>query len=303
MSYSINGDGAKLSRQITKLSEQNADSLEKLSTGEVFTSRDPRPSDRALAGGLKQKIKSLASAKRGINDGISLLQIAESGFNEISNIINRMKEINLAASSTTISTNERKFLFIEYQALFDEVDRIARTTEFNGIHILNGSDEQRPEEIVIQLHQPMLAGDDNDINILRFSGIKDIDATTEGLFLVDPSTIIDPDEGVERDIAVELMEPENADKYANSYDQALDRLMSFRAEFGAMQTRLQAAANYNAVMEENLSAARSKISDTDYALEVSKLANNNILIQASTSLMSQSEFIARNILSLINNGL
>lgn len=303
MSYSINGDGAKLSRQITKLSEQNADSLEKLSTGEVFTSRDPRPSDRALAGGLKQKIKSLASAKRGINDGISLLQIAESGFNEISNIINRMKEINLAASSTTISTNERKFLFIEYQALFDEVDRIARTTEFNGIHILNGSDEQRPEEIVIQLHQPMLAGDDNDINILRFSGIKDIDATTEGLFLVDPSTIIDPDEGVERDIAVELMEPENPDKYANSYDQALDRLMGFRAEFGAMQTRLQAAANYNAVMEENLSAARSKISDTDYALEVSKLANNNILIQASTSLMSQSEFIARNILSLINNGL
>jgi flagellin len=303
MSYSINGDGAKLGRQITKLSEQNADSLEKLSTGEVFTSRDPRPTDRALASGLKQKIKSLASAKRGINDGISLLQIAESGFNEIGNIITRMKEINLAATNTTISNNERKFLFIEYQALFDEVNRIAKTTEFNGIHILNGADEQRPEEIIIQLYQPMLAGAENDINVLRFSGIKEINATTEGLFLVDPSSIIDPDEGVEREIAVELMEPEDRENFANSYDQALDKLMGYRAEFGAMQTRLQAAANYNAVMEENLSAARSKISDTDYAQEVSKLANNNILIQASTSLMSQSEFIARNILSLINSGL
>ena len=83
--------------------ETNADALEKLSTGTVFTTRDPRPAERSIAEGLEYKLRGLAAAKRNINDAVSLIQTGEAGLNEITNMLLRMKEINATAASTTIS--------------------------------------------------------------------------------------------------------------------------------------------------------------------------------------------------------
>ncbi len=285
---------AKLNNALDKSRRQNSDSLSKLSSGQVFTAEDPRPADRALAEGLEHKLRGLAASKRNINDGISLLQTAESGFSEISNMLIRMKEINTAAASSTLSNQDRKFLFIEYQALHEEVDRIAATTEFNKIPLLDGSNEKVPEELVLRIGDAARStdGDGSDLNTLRFQDLKKVIATTTGLGLKPVADLLaEAEEGIDREDAQELLEAEDS-RYGTVYDEALDKLSGYRAMYGAMQTRLAKAIDYNEVVSENISAARSKIADVDYADEVAKLTQSNILMQTATALMTQNNLAA-----------
>lgn len=284
----------KLNRALDQTRRQASDSLAKLSSGQVFTAEDPRPADRALAEGLEHKLRGLAASKRNINDGISLLQTAESGFSEISNMLMRMKEINTAAASSTLTTQERKFLFIEYQALHQEVDRIAATTEFNSIPLLDGQNEKVPEELVLRVGETFRTDqtEEGDWNTLRFQNLKQVVATTAGLGLKPVADLLaNADEGIEREDAEDLMEPDDS-HFASIYDEALDKLSGFRAMYGAMQTRLAKAIDYNDVVSENIAAARSKIADVDYAEEVAKLTQNNIMMNTTTALLAQNNLAA-----------
>ncbi|NRA64120.1 MAG: flagellin [Pseudobacteriovorax sp.] len=298
----INPNAKKLSNRLMRATRERSNSLEKLSSGKVFTSREPRPSDRALAAGLEFKLKSAAAAKRNINDAISLIQTADSGFNEISNILVRMKEIGTAAATTTVSDKERKYLFIEYEALHKELDRIASTTEFNSIPLMNGENEKTPESLILRVGDPSYSelanNDSGDINEIVFDNLKDIVATTAGLGIKTASDLITEDY-IEIDDAMELIEPED-DEYATVFDQALDRLTNHRASFGAIQARIQRALDVNEVMEENISAAKSKIEDTDYAEEIAKMTQSTILMQANTALVAQTGIGAELGLALIN---
>lgn len=298
----------QLTHQLEKTRQENADSLEKLSSGKVFTAMDPRPADRALAEKLEFRLRSLSASKKNINDAISLLQTAEQGFDEINNIMTRMKEINVTAASTTLNDRDRRYLFIEYEALYDEINRIATTTEFNGIPLLNGLSEKAPERLIFRLDDPFnsegLLEADDDVNVIRFDGLDRVVATTEGLGLSSAKELLmDSEEegGIELEDAEELMLPEDDDLYATSYDQGLAILSTHRAIYGAMQERLNRALDYNAVYQENIAAAKSKIADTDYAAEVTKMAQNNILIQATTGLLAQNNQNASLALSLIGS--
>ena len=239
---------------------------------------------------MELKLRSLAASKRNINDAVSLLQIADSGFSEITNIVVRMKEINVAGSTTNLSDKERKFLFMEYEALHEELDRIANTTEFNKIPLLNGNDERVPETLILRIADPVIgANDGEDLNELRFEELRNVIATTEGLSLKSAAEFLEEDNDFEADDALDLMESES-DDYATVYDEALDTISKFRATYGAMQTRLNTAMTYNEITEENIAAAKSNIADTDYAGELARLAQSNIMIQANTALMSQANF-------------
>ncbi|SMF22476.1 flagellin [Pseudobacteriovorax antillogorgiicola] len=299
----INVNAQKVIRRLGQARRENTDSLEKLSSGKVFTQRDPRPADRALAEGLELKLRGLAASKRNINDAISLLQTADSGFSEITNILVRMKEINVAGATTTLTDKERKFLFIEYEALHDELNRIATSTEFNSIPLLNGNDERTPETLILRVADPLISdlatAESGDINEIRFENLKDIIATTEGLGIRSARELINEDEDFEVEDAREMLEPED-DQFASIYDQALDSISHFRASYGAIQKRLQTAINYNEVVEENISAAKSRIADTDYASEVARMAQSSILMQANTALLSQANFNANLMTSLIS---
>ena len=295
----------KLNRHLNQARRENVDSLEKLSSGQIFTTQDPRPADRALAEGLEFKLRSLSASKRNINDAVSLLQTAESGFSEVNNILTRLKEINVAAAATTMTNQERKFLFIEYQALYDEMNRIAQTTEFNGIPLLNGENEKTPESLIFRVDDPY-RGDDaptesGDWNEIRFENLRDVIANPDGLGLRSVREYLEDEEGIDLETAQELLEPEDSDLFSTIYDEALDRLSGFRATYGAMQTRLQKAMDYASVFEENIAAAKSRIADTDYAEEVSRLTQNNVLMQATTSLLAQNNFNASMAMRLINS--
>ncbi len=297
---------SKLNRSLEKAQRKTADSYEKLSSGSAFSSQDPRPAERALAEKLEFRLRGITASKRNINDAVSLLQTAESGLEEISNITTRMKEINVAGSTTTLSDQERRYLFIEYQALYNELDRIAKTTEFNGIPILNGDDDRSPEELVLRIDQPFLGGDaeEDDINVIRFEGFKEVISTPEALGLQSVADLLaesDDNNGLALDDVIELLEPEDTDIYATAYDQALNTISTQRAVYGSLQTRLNTAIDYMDVYSENIQAAKSKISDTDYAKELTKLTENKILMAATTSLFSQTNSTSSMALNLIQS--
>lgn len=306
MTFSINdkATGIRITNALETARNENANSLEKLSSGQVFTSNEPRPADRALADRLEHKLRGLATSKRNINDAVSLLQTAEGGFSEVTNMLLRMKEINTAAATTTLSDTERKYLFIEYQALHDEINRVASTTEFNSIPLLNGQNEKVPERLIFRVDDAV-RGDDapkdsGDWNELRFENLKDVVVTTVGLGLKSASELLGGDDGIDIDSARDLMEPGDG-RFASIYDEALDKLSGFRATYGAMQTRLDKAIDYNDVVTENVAAAKSRIADVDYASEVAKLTQNNILLQTGTALLTQNNIVAGTALHLIQS--
>lgn len=309
MSFKIidKGLNKRLQRNLRQQREQETDSLNKLSSGQVFSPSDPRPSERALAEKMEFRSRGLAAAKRNVNDAVSLVQTAESALSEVSNTIVRMKEINITAASDTISDQERRFLFIEYQALHDELNRIAEVTEYNGIPLLNSDSENSPEELLFRLDDPFYINDgedvEDDINALFFDGFKDINTTTESLGLGDAFELLEKsaeDEGISVDDAQALLETDD-EEFSTSYDSAINKLSTQRATFGALQNRFQKIIDYNEVYQENIVAAKSKIADTDYAETITKLVSSRVLGEATTALMSQANVSGSAIVSLIRS--
>lgn len=295
-----------LERNLAKAQRDNSDALEKLSSGTVFSKADPRPAERALAEGLEFRLRSLASSKRNISSAVSLLQTAESSLSEIGNMILRMKEINVAAASTTLSDKERRFLFVEYEALHDEINRVATTTEFNGIPLLNGDDKRAPEELVFRVGDPFAAdsdiSDSDDVNAIRFPGIKSVIATTLGLGLKSAKGLLQASDdvtGLSLADVEDLMIPDNDSEFATVYDQALNTLSTQRAVFGGMQSRMQRANDFIDVYQENLAAAKSSIADVDYAKEVSRMVESRLLVQAGTAMLAQGNISSQLALNLL----
>lgn len=297
-----------IQRHLEEAQRQNADSTEKLASGQVFTRIDPRPADRAIAEGLEFRSRSLSANKRNINDAVSLLQTADGSMSQVNDMLLRMKEINIAASNTTINDRERRFLFVEYEALHDEITRVAETTEFNGVPLLNGKDDRTPERLIFRVDDPFISdnanNDEGDINAITFDGLKNVVATAAGLGIRSAKEILsgsDESSGISVEDAYELMMPENEEGFSTVYDEALNALATQRAVYGAMQTRMQRAMEYNEVFQENISAAKSHIADTDYASEVSKLASSKILMQAGTAVLAQTGMTSQLTASLLHN--
>ncbi|MEY4630991.1 MAG: flagellin [Pseudomonadota bacterium] len=295
-----------LERYLRKAQEANQDALEKLSSGTVFTKQDPRPSERAISESLEFKIRGLMAAKRQVSDASSMLQTAESAFNEVNNIVLRMKEIGVAATNTTITDRDRRYLFIEYEALHDEINRIATTTTYNGIPLLNGSDPTAPENLVFRLGDPVpgedgLAGED--VNTITFEGFKNVLATTEGLGINSARELLigTDDDGISVSDVADILIPQDS-TYSTVFDEALARLTEQRSVFGALQQRMQRAMDFTDVYQENLAAAKSNIADTDFAKEASNYARTKILLHAATSLLAQgnvSSLLTTNLLGIM----
>ena len=290
-----NGQTQLLLNELSRQQKQQSESLGRLSSGQVFAPQSAFSADRAIAENFERKLRGLNSAKQNINDGVSLIQTAESGLAEISNIILRMKELNAGAATSIASDDERRFLFLEYDALHKELDRIASTTEFNGLNLINGSVE---EDLVLRLGDP--TGEKVDVNSVSLSQLKDLASTTAKLGLRSVAKLLSNDDPIELDDALDIFASSDG-KSASIYDQALQKVGEFRARLGAIQSRLDMARDYNEVAYENIAAAKSRIADTDYASEVSKLTQSNILMQTSTALLAQNNLAGRIALNLVNS--
>jgi flagellin len=250
--------------------------LEKLASGQRINRAGDDAAGLAISENLKAQIRGLGQAERNAQDGISLVQIAEGALGEVSNILIRLRELGVQAASDTIGSTERKFLNVEFEQLTSEVDRIANSTEFNKVPLLNGTGAVFDIQI----------GTRNDpiSDRLTFDASSaDVNVAALGLNLASVADKI------------------SAQNSLSSIDQAIISVSGIRADFGALQNRLQSTVNNIAISVENLSAANSRVRDTDIASETAELTKNNILVQAGTSVLAQANGSTKNALQLIQS--
>jgi flagellin len=237
-------------------------SLEKLSSGYRINRAGDDAAGLAISESLKSQIRGLKQASRNAQDGISLVQVAEGGLNETSSILTRLRELGVQAASDTIGPVERQFLNVEYDQLLSEIQRISEGTEFVGTQLLNGTGAVFDIQV----------GTRNNPNIDRivFDASK-ADATIAAL-------------GINLTSVADKASAQNS---LSALDSAIISVSAMRADFGALQNRLQSTVNNLAVSNENMNAANSRIRDVDVAEETSELTRNNILLQAGTSVLAQ----------------
>ncbi|RYZ57651.1 MAG: flagellin FliC [Proteobacteria bacterium] len=254
-------------------------SLERLSSGYRINKAGDDAAGLAISEKLRAKTRGLVQAQRNASDGISLIQVAEGGLEEVQNILVRLRELGVQAASDTIGNQERKYLNEEYQALKEEVDRIANVTEFNGTVLLDGTGGSL--DIQVNTGGQNLLGVDR----ISFDAFR-ADVNTDKLGLEELS--------VESKV--------NAQRSLSILDGAIEHVSSVRGELGAIDNRLSSTIRNLAVSIENLSAANSRIKDVDIAEETSELTKNNILMQAGTSVLQQANSLPKMALSLLQQG-
>jgi len=259
-------------RALQANSSEQAKSFQRLATGSRIVSSSDDAAGLSIAENLKAQVRSLSQAERNANDGISFIQVAEGGMNEVSNILVRMRELAIQGASDTVGDTERGFINKEVQSLKGEVDRIAKSTSFNGTPLLSGDAGRELSFHIGTRKDDHIEFDPNNYNV------KASKLNIDG---VDYSSIDGARDAIE------------------NVDKALNYVSGARAELGANQNKLQSSINNLGVARENYNAARSRIMDTDVAAETSNLTRGNILQQAGISVLSQANSSPNSALRLL----
>jgi flagellin len=266
--------------------------MTKLASGYRINKAADDAAGLAISETNRSKIRSLAQAKRNANDGVSLIQVAEGGMNEISNILIRLRELATQAASDTIGNAERSFTNREYTQLVSEIDRISNSTEFNGIRLLKGGNEDGDLD-TLTVH--VGAGDGSQENV----DTLDLDVQAMKLLATDNL-------GLDTEEEIGPIDPKNSDFVRTTaamkltvIDNALSHVNGVRAELGAKQNRLNSTISSLGIMHENLSAATSRIKDVDYAQATAQFTQGRILQQSGVSVLQQASSLPELALSLL----
>jgi flagellin len=236
-----------------------ARNYQRLSTGLRISTAADDAAGLAISERLRAQVRSLAQASRNANDGISLVQVGEGALNEVSNILVRLRELAIQSANGS-STADKNTIREEFSSLVNEINRIAQSTEFNGIKLLDGS----ASTVTFQVGINTQAGIDS-LNVSLLPALS----TTLGLSTVDVGS------GGNTSFAIQQI------------DSAVNAVSQLRGRFGSLQNRLQSTIANLGVAAESLSAAESRIRDVDVAFETAELTRNNILQQASISILAQ----------------
>ena len=264
MGFRVNTNTPALAAQRTmgQVNRETEESSRKLAQGERITKAAYDAAGLAISEKLKAHIRSSKQANRNANDGISLVQTAEGGLNESSSILTRMREIAMQTASDTVSDSERAMSSYEYEGLKKELDRIAQVTQFNGKHLLNGSNQHMDFQIGV--------GEDTwddriSLNTSSFNaGSQNLGVSTAS-----------------------VLSKQSSQQSLEKIDAALNKLIGQRSLLGSIQNRLQSSSSNLDIYTMNMSASNSRIRDLDFAEETSKQARNSIVSQASTAVGAQ----------------
>lgn len=231
-----------------------------LASGSRIVSAADDAAGLAISESLKGQIRGIAMARSNAFNAGSSIQIAEGGLNEINNILVRIRELGIQAASDNIGDQERGFLQVEGKQLLEEADRIAKTTRFGDKRLLDGSGGRMEYQV------GAFAGEEN---VIKFD--LDTNATAGEL-------------GID---SISVEDKASARDSLQTVDDALQKIGSMRANFGAIQSRLYATTSNLDIQYENMSAANSRIRDADVAKESAELASSSVLQQAAVSVLAQ----------------
>ncbi|MBL8754072.1 MAG: flagellin FliC [Planctomycetes bacterium] len=262
MGLRVNSNIASLNaqRSLSTTTERLQANYRRLSTGLRISTASDDAAGLAISERFRAQIRSTGQAIRNAQDGISLTQTGEGALNEVSSILIRMRELSIQASNGTVSSADRTTLDQEFSDLINEIDRIAQSTTFNGVRLLDGTGST----ITFQVGTGTTSG----IDTIQLSTSNTL-ASTLGLSTLDIGASGNPTLAV------------------TQLDTAINAVSRVRGQFGAAQNRLATTVANLQIQAENLSAAESRIRDVDVAVETSALTRNSILQQAAISILAQ----------------
>jgi flagellin len=276
MSMTVRTNVASLMAQgsLSRTNKNLANSLARISSGMRINKAADDAAGLGVATNLETSVSSTRVAMRNTNDGISIIQTAESASHEVTDILQRMRELAVQSASETLDDDERSYIQDEFVQLSEEVERIASVTEFNGVALTNNTNTQIDVQVGIQ-----------NASTSRISiDLGDLRATALGVSSTQMS----------------LASATSAQEALDTIDTALDSVNSVRSGFGAVQNRLDSALNNSQVYTEALSAAEAGIRDTDFAEETSNLTKMQIMQQAGVAALAQAKNINQSVISLLS---
>ncbi|MFN3243505.1 MAG: flagellin [Planctomycetota bacterium] len=259
-------------RNLSSVTSRLGDNFRRLSTGLRISTAADDAAGLAISERLRSQVRSLEQSKRNANDGISLVQTAEGALNEVSSILTRLRELSIQASNGSVSDQDKSTLNEEFSSLVNEVNRIGRSTEFNGIKLLDGSSSAVSFQV-------------------GFGTTSGIDTLSVSL-----SAALSTSLALNN---LDIGSTGSTTTAITNIDTAINTISSLRGSLGAVQNRLGSTINNLAIQTENLSAAESRIRDVDVAYETAQLTRNNILQSASISVLAQANAQPQSALSLL----
>lgn len=276
MGFRVSTNIASVNAQRNLANSQTAmqDSYAKLSSGSRINKAADDAAGLAISENLKADIRSFRQANRNANDGISMVQVAEGGMQEISNIVTRLRELGIQAASDTVGDRERAMIDAEVQQVKSEAQRIAVTTKWQSVGLLDGTTPIFDFQVGIHNspEEDRISFDSSPNNVtLDALGLSGVDYTSK--------------EGAQDSLAL--------------LDEAHDTIGAARARLGALQNRLTSTTQNLSVQEENYAAANSRIRDTDIANATAELTRNSVLLQAGTATLAQANQMTGLALKLI----
>jgi len=248
--------------------------MEQLSTGKRINTAADDAAGLAITDRMTAQIRALNQSIRNANDAVSMMQTAEGATNEISNMLQRMRELAVQSANDSYGTNDRTALQTENDQLKEEITRIASNTQWNGMSVLNGNIGSAG----VVTFQVGTQGDATSSITVEF---KALDATT---LTVD---------------SLQLDSNANAQAAIGKLDTAIQTVDTFRATLGAKINRMTSAADNLSNVSMNTSASRSRILDADYAQATTELARSQIIQQAATAMLAQANQQPQAVLSLL----
>ena len=276
ISIKTNVASIRSQRNLAKATNSFQSSVEKLSSGLRINRAGDDAARSAISSQMSALELGLKQADRNSNDAISLVQTAEGALNESGGIVTRMRELAVqAANEGTMDTTERGYLQQEFNLLRSELDRIVNVTEYNGQKLVDGSISSAATALDFQVGMNNTANDRISLSLAN--------TTSTGLS-IDTDT---------------LATASNAQAAIDALDTALGTINTERSTLGSTQNRLQMTISNLGNMYENMAASNSRLKDVDVAEETAKFTRNQILSQAATSMLAQSNSLPQSALSLI----
>ncbi len=286
--------------------------MEQLSTGKRINSSADDAAGLAISSRMSAQIRGLDQAVRNANDGISLLQTAEGALGEMTNMMQRMRELAVQAGSDTYSNSDRTALNLEYTQLMEEVNRVAQNTQWNGMSILNNSSsedaaiglgglEGAPSDVGDELRNVKFQVGANADQVIS-AQFRDFSIPMTDTGAPDPDTEPSGNQIFSGEAALndtDITSSENANNSIYRLDVAMGRINTERATYGAVMNRLTYAADNLTNVSQNTSESRSRILDTDYAKASSELARTQIISQAATAVLAQANMSQQTVLKLL----
>lgn len=258
-------------RNLASVTGRLEGNYQRLSSGLRVANASDDPAGLGISERLRSQIRSLGQSSRNAQDGASLVQTAEGALAEVNNNLTRMRELAIQSANGTLSDDDRQIVDDEFQALVTEINRIAQTTEFNGIQLLDGTQASLDLQVGIDAGQTITVN------------LQDTTTATLGLTAA----------------GFDVTNATNASNALAIIDTATDSVNETRGELGATQNRLESSIRSIANARENLAASESRIRDVDVAEETADLTRNSIMQQAAVSVLSQANVQPQIALSLL----